>query len=141
MAEPIYTCFGNCMKSNRANHSPASSIKSHQQTFTRTVTIFRYLSTNGLRLLIQFYYAKTPMFWIPKGWVPNYAAFLLAFPRAPRGSVSVQMWGIACATVVQMVFAAVAAAWILLRREKGRQGVEMSAGEGSSTQKETKKEL
>ena len=84
------------------------------------------------------------MFWIPKGWVPNYAAFLLAFPRAPRGSVSVQMWGIACATVVQMVFAAVAAAWVLLRREKGRQGVEMSAsggGSSSSHQKETKKEL
>ena len=129
------------MSTDWANHPPANFLKSYHQTFTRTVTILRYLSTNGLRLLIQFYYAKTPMFWIPKGWVPNYAAFLLAFPRAPRGSVSVQMWGIACATVVQMVFAAVAAALILLRREKGRQGVEMSAGEGSSSQKETKKEL
>lgn len=86
------------------------------------------------------------MFWIPKGWVPNYAAFLLAFPRAPRGSVSVQVWGIACATVVQIVFAAGAAGWVLLRREEvmGKQGrgegMAMGVG-GGGGKGEGKKEL
>ncbi|KAL9022856.1 MAG: hypothetical protein Q9180_008533 [Flavoplaca navasiana] len=111
----------------------ANSLKSHRQNFTRVTTILRYLGTNGLRLLLQFYYAQTPMFWIPKGWVPGYVAFLLAFPRAPRGSVSVQVWGIACATVVQIVFAAAAAAWVLLsRREEmaGRKGRREGMGKG-----------
>ncbi|CAL8582483.1 GET complex subunit get1 [Xanthoria parietina] len=102
----------------------ANALKTHRQTFTRITTTLRYLGTNGLRLLLQFYFAKTPLFWIPTGWVPNYAAFLLAFPRAPRGSVSVQVWGIACATVVQMVFAAGAAAWVLLMRGR-EEGVGM----------------
>ena len=125
----------------------ANSLKSHRQTFTRVTTILRYLGTNGLRFLLQFYYAKTPMFWIPKGWVPAYVAFLLAFPRAPRGSVSVQVWGIACATVVQIVFAAGAAAWVLLSRRKEmagqkgrREGMGMGAG-GGGGKGEGKKEL
>ncbi len=81
--------------------------------------------------------------------MPGYVAFLLAFPRAPRGSVSVQVWGIACATVVQIVFEAGAAAWVLLSRrgdmvgQKGRrEGVGMGAEGGDGGGKgEGKKEL
>ncbi len=79
--------------------------------------------------------------------MPAYVAFLLAFPRAPRGSVSVQVWGIACATVVQIVFAAGAAAWVLLSRRKGmtgqkgrREGMGMGVG-GGGGKGEGKKEL
>ena len=43
------------------------------------------------------------MFYIPKGWIPGYFELLLAFPRAPRGSVSVQAWGLACGAVVELV--------------------------------------
>ena len=124
----------------------ANALKTHRQTFTRITTTLRYFGTNGLRLLLQFYFAKTPLFWIPTGWVPNYAAFLLAFPRAPRGSVSVQVWGIACATVVQMVFTAGAAGWVLLMRgreegvgKQGRreeEGVAMGGGGGGEGKKE-----
>ena len=62
------------------------------------------------------------MYWIPRGWVPGYVEWALAFPRAPRGSVSIQIWGIACATVVQLVGAGIVAGWILVteQREKGR---------------------
>ena len=62
------------------------------------------------------------MYWIPRGWVPGYVEWALAFPKAPRGSVSIQIWGIACATVVQLVGAAVVAGWLLVRewRDKGR---------------------
>lgn len=126
---------------------PANSLKSHRQIFTRVVSTLRYLGTNGLRLLLQFWFAKTPMFWIPKGWVPNYAAFLLAFPRAPRGSVSVQVWGVACGTVVHVVFAAAAAGWVLLsKREmtgtgKREEGMGMGMGGGTGLKGEGKKEL
>ena len=139
----------NSKKSNPQliNKLTANALKTHRQTFTRITTTLRYLGTNGLRLLLQFYFAKTPLFWIPTGWVPNYAAFLLAFPRAPRGSVSVQVWGIACATVVQMVFAAGAAGWVLLMRgreegvgKQGRrreeEGVAMGGGGGGEGKKE-----
>ncbi|KAI4104094.1 MAG: hypothetical protein LQ339_003947 [Xanthoria mediterranea] len=125
----------------------ANALKTHRQTFTRITTTLRYLGTNGLRLLLQFYFAKTPLFWIPNGWVPNYAAFLLAFPRAPRGSVSVQVWGIACATVVQMVFAAGAAGWVLLMRGReegvvmGKQGKRREEGVTMGGGGEGKKEI
>ena len=43
------------------------------------------------------------MFYIPQGWVPGYFESLLAFPMAPRGSVSVQTWGLACGAIVELV--------------------------------------
>ena len=64
------------------------------------------------------------MYWIPRGWAPTYVEWALAFPRAPRGSVSIQIWGIACATVVQIAGAAVVAGWVLIyeQMQKGRNG-------------------
>lgn len=78
------------------------------------------------------------MFWIPRGWLPGYVEFLLAFPRAPRGGVSIQIWGIACATVVQMVGAAVAAGWVLVMKSKeegGREKMGMKADHGAGKRK------
>ncbi|KAL9604965.1 MAG: hypothetical protein Q9219_000153 [cf. Caloplaca sp. 3 TL-2023] len=121
----------------------ANSLKSFRNTFNQVVSVARWLGTNGVRFLLQFWFAKKPMFWIPRGWVPGYVEFLLAFPRAPRGSVSIQIWGIACGTVIQLVGAAVAGGWILVQkgREEGgrREKVGMSAeGRGKG---EGKKEL
>ena len=84
------------------------------------------------------------MFWIPRGWVPGYVEWALSFPRAPKGSVSVQIWSIACATVVQLVSAAIVAGWALVlgmreggSKEKGKKiGMKMGAGT-----REGKKEL
>ncbi len=75
------------------------------------------------------------MFWIPRGWVPWYVEWILAFARAPRGSVSIQMWFVACATVVQLVGQAVAAGLVLVGERsqgvgKGREKVAMGAGRG-----------
>ena len=76
--------------------------------------------------------------------MPRYVEWILAFPRAPTGSVSVQMWGIACATVVQLVGAAVVAGVMLLggyRQGQGREKMAMGAGGGDGGGKERKKEL
>ena len=54
------------------------------------------------------------MYWIPRGWVPVYVEWMLSFPRAPWGSVSIQIWGIACATVVQLVGEALVGIWVVV---------------------------
>jgi len=50
---------------------------------------------------------------LPKGWVPYYVEWLLSFPRAPLGSISVNLWFIACASVISMASEAVVALWTL----------------------------
>ena len=62
------------------------------------------------------------MFWIPKGWVPYYAEWLLSFPRAPLGSISIQAWSLACAAMILLVSDALVASIALV----------MGAGEGSA---------
>ena len=57
------------------------------------------------------------MFWIPAGWVPYYVEWILSFPRAPLGSVSINVWGIACASMVKLVAEALAAAWVLVTKK------------------------
>lgn len=46
------------------------------------------------------WYAREPMFWLPHGWFPYYAEWIISFPRAPLGSVSVASWQLACTVVV-----------------------------------------
>jgi hypothetical protein len=71
------------------------------------------LSTNGLRLFLQFWYTKRALYYLPKGWAPYYAEWILSFPKAPLGSVSIQIWGIACASVISLVSEALVAIFVL----------------------------
>ncbi|KAL8932017.1 MAG: hypothetical protein Q9216_006994 [Gyalolechia sp. 2 TL-2023] len=121
-----------------------NSLQAFRNTFNQAVSIARWLGTNGLRFFLQFWFAKRPMFWMPRGWVPGYVEFLLAFPRAPRGSVGIQVWGIACGTVVRLVGAAGAAAWILMQKRRAQEvrGKEkVGMGVGGMRKGEGKKEL
>jgi len=92
-----------------------------------------------VRFLLQFWFAKTPLFWIPRGWAPWYVEFLLSFPRAPRGSVSVQVWWAACAGVILLGGEGVKGVWGLVGggREKERSGMGMEGrkGEGEKGEK------
>lgn len=73
--------------------------------------------------------------------MPGYVEWLLAFPRAPRGSVSIQIWGVACGTIVQLVGAAVVAGLVLVReQQQGRQKMKMGAG-AKGRKEDGKKEL
>ncbi len=65
--------------------------------------VSRLLGTTGLRFLLQFWFAKQPMFWLPQGWLPGYIEWILACPKAPMGSISVQVWWLACAGVIQLL--------------------------------------
>lgn len=95
---------------------------------------FRLISINGLRLFLQYTYKRRPLFWIPKGWLPYYAEWLLSFPMAPLGSVSIYMWSVACANVIQMLSNALVAGFVLgtgskrqLGQAKGTDGGEKRA--------------
>lgn len=43
------------------------------------------------------------MFWLPHGWFPYYAEWIISFPRAPLGSVSIASWQLACTAIVALV--------------------------------------
>ncbi|OCK85383.1 hypothetical protein K432DRAFT_318518 [Lepidopterella palustris CBS 459.81] len=112
-----------------------SSLRSVQTSFNATVSSVRWLSTNGVRFFLQFWYSKQPLFWIPRGWVPGYAEWILAFPRAPRGSVSINIWDIACASIIGLVSEAIVAVYVLVmkqapdqRKEKPQAFVAAGAG-------------
>ncbi|KAL4755153.1 protein get1 [Aspergillus terricola var. indicus] len=78
-------------------------LSSQKGSFDWFVKIARWLSTTGLKIFIQFRYSKTPVFELPGGWLPYPVEWVLAFPRAPQGSVSVQVWNSVCATAVTVI--------------------------------------
>lgn len=122
--DKIYAEF---QKSGKSPHAPPtafeltaplhlldSAIRSARTKFDTTVASIRWLATNGLRFFLQLWYSKQPLFWIPQGWFPGYVEWVLAFPKAPTGSVSIQIWGIACASVISLVSEALVALYALI---------------------------
>ncbi|KAL1977987.1 hypothetical protein VTN31DRAFT_846 [Thermomyces dupontii] len=79
------------------------AIGAKRSSFDWTIRTTRWLSTTGVRLLLQMYYSKTPMFDLPQGWFPYPIEFVLSMPRAPLGTVSIQVWGFACGKVISLV--------------------------------------
>lgn len=129
--------------------NPEKTLDSTKTTFDSTVSTLRWIGTNGLRMLLQFWFQKQPMFWIPKGWVPYYAEWLLSFPRAPVGSISIQAWALACGAVILLTSDAIAAIVGLAltarsstqkRKEEPSRSTSDKAGFRNTTEK-SKKEL
>jgi hypothetical protein len=100
-------------KTNSFLSPTAQSLKSFRTNFDRVASALRWLGTSGARFVIQFWFSKQALFWIPQGWAPYYVEWLLSFPRAPLGSVSVNMWWIACASVIKMASEGLVALWTL----------------------------
>lgn len=69
-------------------------------------------------MLLPFWYAKQPMFWLPRGWFPYYIEWVLSFPRAPIGSISIASWQLACTGVVMLVNDTVVAVLALVERTR-----------------------
>lgn len=83
--------------------------------------------------------------------MPYYAEWLLSFPRAPVGSISIQAWSLACAAIILLVSdALVATVALVMGSEKGpaekvkgepmKLGADKTSSEKTSTEK-SKKEL
>ncbi|RAK83155.1 hypothetical protein BO79DRAFT_291430 [Aspergillus costaricaensis CBS 115574] len=89
-------------------------LSSQKTSFDWGVKIVRWFGTSGLKFFLQFWYSKTPVFHLPEGWLPYYVAWVLSFPRAPMGSVSIQIWSNVCATAITTMAEVVTA--VLLQR-------------------------
>jgi len=83
--------------------------------------------------------------------VPYYAEWLLSFPRAPVGSISIQAWALACGAIILLVSDALVAVVALAtgnvaQDEQKGQPTKMASGESeksqaSSQSQKAKKEL
>lgn len=104
------------------SYSLESSNDASRAKFDSTITAVRWIGTNGLRLFLSFWFQKQPMFWIPQGWVPYYAEWLLSFPRAPLGSISIQAWSLACAAVITLASDTIIAIFGLIVASKATKG-------------------
>lgn len=74
-----------------------------RRSFDTGVTVLRLALTRGMQYFLPFWYAREPMFWLPRGWFPAYAEWLVSFPRAPRGSISITSWQLACTGVMVLL--------------------------------------
>ncbi|KAI2610982.1 CHD5-like protein-domain-containing protein [Hypoxylon fragiforme] len=86
-----------------------SSYEASKSKFESSIGIVRWTATTGLKFILPFWYAKQPMFWLPQGWFPYYVEWVLSFPRAPVGSVSIASWQAACTGMVLLASDTVAA--------------------------------
>ncbi|KAI0406270.1 CHD5-like protein-domain-containing protein [Xylaria palmicola] len=68
--------------------------------FDRTAGAIRWSATSGVKFVLPWIYGKEAMFWLPSGWFPYYVEWILSFPRAPLGSISIVSWQTACAAAV-----------------------------------------
>jgi hypothetical protein len=73
-----------------------------RSNFDRVLTVLRIVVTRAPQYFMPFWYATEPMFWLPHGWFPYYAEWILSFPRAPIGSVSIASWQLACTGVIAL---------------------------------------
>lgn len=71
-----------------------------RQKVTWIVRGYKWVSTSGFKLLVQFYYRRTPIVWVPFEALPSIVERILAFPMAPKGSISVVFWLFATDTSV-----------------------------------------
>ncbi|OAA73865.1 CHD5 domain containing protein [Cordyceps fumosorosea ARSEF 2679] len=71
--------------------------------FDKYLSAVRFLVTRAPQYALPFWYAKEPMLWLPHGWFPYYAEWIISFPRGPLGSVSIASWQLACTTVIVLV--------------------------------------
>ncbi|KAF2480183.1 CHD5-like protein-domain-containing protein [Neohortaea acidophila] len=114
----------------------AQAQQSARQTFDRIASALRFLGTQGLNFGCNFYFGKQAMFWLPSGWFPYPVEWVLSFPRAPLGAVSINVWGIACASVIGLLKEGVVGVWGL-RSAEGKQGaVKVPAGAGTGVKGE-----
>ena len=127
----------------RADSGAANDLKSFETQFKSVATVIRWLITNGLRFYLQWWYGNVPMFWLPDGWVPGYVEWVLAFPKAPSGSIGIQMWFAACGSVIVIAGEGLAALWalVLIRKTPAAKEEPLKEKVAADREKTSKKNL
>ncbi len=83
--------------------SAEKGLEASRAGFDKYLSAVRFLITRAPQYALPFWYAKEPMLWLPHGWFPYYAEWIISFPRGPLGSVSIASWQLACTTVIVLV--------------------------------------
>ena len=104
--------------------------------FDTYLTVLRLVLTRAPQYLIPFWYATQPMFWLPYGWFPYYAEWIISFPRAPLGSVSIASWQLACTGLIGLVTELITGVLGLVRSAQGPVKEEPVQGTPVSEKKE-----
>ncbi|PFH53715.1 hypothetical protein AMATHDRAFT_949 [Amanita thiersii Skay4041] len=76
-----------------------SEIASNKTTFSVKFNSVIWIFTTGLQFIVGWWYRKTAVFYLPKGWFGP-LTWWLSFPFAPKGSISVGVWQMACKRVL-----------------------------------------
>lgn len=77
-------------------------MEASRSKFDTSLNGARIVLTRAPQYFLPFWYATEPMFWLPYGWFPYWAEWILSFPRAPIGSVSIASWQLACTGVIAL---------------------------------------
>ncbi|KAH6897429.1 CHD5-like protein-domain-containing protein [Thelonectria olida] len=117
------------------------SLESSRSKFDSTLTAVRVVVTRAPQYFLPFWYATEPMFWLPHGWFPYYAEWILSFPRAPIGSVSIASWQLACTAVIAMFSDLIVGIFglVLNAQQQKVQKKEAPVAAKPATEKESKK--
>jgi len=76
-------------------------LSSNKTSFSLRFNSFIWILTTGLQLFIGFWYSRSAVFYLPEGWLGPFT-WWLALPFAPKGSVSVGVWQMACKRVIKV---------------------------------------
>ncbi|SPJ74925.1 probable Protein GET1 [Fusarium torulosum] len=106
-----------------------------RSNFDRVLTVLRIVVTRAPQYFLPFWYATEPMFWLPHGWFPYYAEWILSFPRAPIGSVSIASWQLACTGVIALFSDLIVGIFGLLLNAKQAKEVPVAAQEVAAQEK------
>ncbi|KAG5951826.1 hypothetical protein E4U53_002177 [Claviceps sorghi] len=78
-------------------------LEAARSQFDKYLKTIRIFVTTVPQYTVPFWYGKEPIFWLPYGWFPYYAEWIISFPRAPLGSVSAASWQLACSGVLKLL--------------------------------------
>lgn len=75
---------------------------------------------------------------MPEGWVPGYVEWALSFPKAPIGSVSIQVWSFAVGQVVNLISGIIMHFFAVFSDKYGKTPVAMPAAAAGEKKKAKK---
>jgi len=76
-------------------------LSSNKTAFSLKFKTVLWTLTTGLQFVVGWWYRKSAVFYVPQGWFGP-LTWWLALPFAPKGSVSVGVWQMACRRVIKI---------------------------------------
>jgi len=80
----------------------SAEVAALRTTFSLKFNAAIWILTTGAQFTIGWWYRRTPVFYLPRGWFGPFT-WWLSLPFAPAGSVSCGVWQMACQRVIGIV--------------------------------------